>query len=80
MKTVGLGFVSNQIGKVTIDTKYDGLIRKSIRVLNACKVIASLWRNGGYQTSSMRVSSDGARPSEMWGNINDNRAGSITPN
>jgi len=57
MKTASI--VSNQIGKVTIDTRYDGQIRKSIRVINSCNVIASLWRDGGYQTNTLLVTQDG---------------------
>jgi len=59
------GFVCNQIGKVMIDTRYDGQIRKSMRRLYYGKASAHLWQNGSYQIHALRVSPDGARPSEM---------------
>lgn len=59
------GFVSNTVGKVVVDTRYDGQIRKSMTRLFDGKAIALLLQDGAYQIHSLRVSSDGDVPSGM---------------
>lgn len=52
-------FLSNTVGKVVVDTRYNGQIRKSMARLPGGKAIAFLWQDGSYQTHSLRVSLDG---------------------